>query len=129
MGILESILAMGIGKLIVLGILSTVVGIPVLALLAGTAICVVCGPLFLLNPPWKEGGVLASPRRSSQTRILSFGIVLLAIGIGIIVSVYGVSQPSVWGIAGITISFGGLGLIVSYFVTSAIEKRRRGEKE
>jgi hypothetical protein len=124
MGILEIIAAMEIGRLILLGIFFII------------ALALLVGGIFLSTaviadsdkpPPWVK--TPATPRHAPRKRSLSFGIVLLALGVGILASAYGVSQPSAWGVAGTTILCGGIGLIISYFVESAIDRRHQAEKK
>lgn len=164
MGILKSISEMGIGKLVILGVLWLVVGVPTLALLVtlvvsitsdgsvdastmamilalalgipgfalfvAMAVSVIVGPFALLSAPWKSH-IPALPSPKSRSRNLSFGIVLLTIGVGISASLYVI--PRITGIGGIPmlfgtlILFGGLGLIISYFVVSRIERRHKEE--
>lgn len=113
-------------------ILALALGIPGLGLLVTMAVSIIVGPFALWHAPWKDR-MPSPPTQASRARKLSFGIVLLTIGVGISASLYVI--PRITGIGGIPmlfgtlILFGGLGLIVSYFVVSAIEKRQKEEKD
>jgi hypothetical protein len=104
-------------------------GIPVFALFVTMVISICVGPFALLSSPWRGDRMPTAPKPQSRARNLSFGVVLLTIGIGITASVYII--PRITGLEGIPmlfgtlILFGGLGLIISYFVVSAIEKRQK----
>lgn len=166
MGILKSISEMGIAKLVILGALWLVVGVPTLALLVtlvvsitsdgsvdglttamilalalgipgfalfvGMAVSIIVGPFALWHAPWKDR-MPAPPTQASRARKLSFGIVLLTIGAGIISLAYvlsiipgiGIDEPPM--VLGGLLLFGGLGLIISYIVVSRIEKRQKAE--
>lgn len=56
------------------------------------------------------------------TKILGWGIVFIAIGVGLLIGIYGLAEISVWGILGMALLFGGIGLIVFYLVA-----RRNGK--
>jgi len=118
-GILEALAVMSVGKLILLGFLGLIVGIPALALLVGM---VISFALFLSpNPPWGKEGISIREKISPKTRALGWGIFFLAIGLGIIVAV--ASNTQIWGIAGIALLFGGIGLIIFYFVAVRTERK------
>ena len=57
-----------------------------------------------------------------STKILGWGIVFIAIGVGLLIGIYGLAEISVWGLVGLGLLFGGIGLIVFYLVAA----RRNG---
>ena len=56
------------------------------------------------------------------TKILGWGIVFIAIGVGLLIGIYGFAEITIWGILGMGLLFGGIGLIVFYLVA-----RRNGK--
>lgn len=118
-GLLEALAAMSVGKLILLGTLSLIVGIPALIILLGTIIAVTA--IVSDNAPWGKGGGVRESI-SLKTRALGWGIFFLAVGVGIIVAV--ASSMQIWGIAGIALLFGGIGLIIFYFIAARTERKK-----
>lgn len=118
-GLLEALAAISVGKLILLGALGLIVGIPALVLVVGM---VISFALFLSpNPPWSKHGVRVRESMPLKTRTLGWGIFFLAVGLGIIVAV--ASNVQIWGIAGIALLFGGIGLIIFYFIAARTERK------
>ena len=118
MGILEGLAAMSIGKLILLGVLALIVGIPALVLL----IAVIIAPVAIIsnNPPWGQKSIRGE-RMKPQIRTLGWGIFFIAFGAGILAAV--ALNLQFWGIAGIALLFGGISLIIFYFIAAKSERR------
>ena len=118
-GLLEALAAISVGKLILLGALGLIVGIPALVLVVGM---VISFALFLSpNPPWGKHGVRVRESMSLKTRTLGWGIFFLAVALGILVAV--ASNVQIWGMAGLALLFGGIGLIIFYFVAARSERK------
>ena len=118
---LEALVAMSIGKLILLGVLALIVGIPALVLLVGM---VVGSALFLSpNPPWKDkwNGERTRKSISLKTRALGWGMFFIAVALGILVAV--ASNVQIWGMVGFALLFGGIALIIFYFIASKTERK------
>jgi uncharacterized membrane protein HdeD (DUF308 family) len=121
-GLLEALAAMSVGKLILLGLLALIVGIPVLIFLVGTVIAITAIIGLSDNPPWGKHGISVREKISLKTRALGWGIFFLAVGLGIIVAVAS-KVTLIWGIAGIALLFGGIGLIIFYFIAARTERK------
>jgi len=121
-GLLEALAAMSVGKLILLGALGLIVGIPALTILLGTVIVVTA--IISDNAPWGKHGMGVRGSISLKTRALGWGIFFLAVGLGIIVAVAS-KVMFTWGIAGIALLFGGIGLIIFYFIAARTERKEK----
>lgn len=119
-GLLEALAAISVGKLILLGFLSLIVGIPVIVLLVGMVIVVTA--VISDNAPWGKHRMRVRESISLKTRALGWGIFFLAVGLGILAAV--ASNVQVWGIAGIALLFSGIGLIIFYFVAARTERKK-----
>ena len=125
MGVLETLAAISIGRLILLGILGIIALALFMCIIVGTAAVSGGGKGWYGTRRTEERGT----RRPMEvsTRVIGWGIALVAFGLGILAGIYGVSEASVWGIAGMALLFGGIGLIFFYFI--AVRRERiSGEK-
>ncbi len=116
MGISEALATMTTGKLIALGIFGVIaLGIIVGAIIATSAV---------LGPGRRAvGGVFhEGERMPTYIRVLGWGICLLSVGLGIIMAIYVLPSVSAWGIIGMVLLCGGLGLVVFYLIASRREK-------
>ncbi|MCD6169602.1 MAG: hypothetical protein J7J76_03490 [Candidatus Latescibacteria bacterium] len=116
MGISEALATMTTGKLIALGIFGVIaLGIIVGAIIATSAV---------LGPGRRAvGGALREEKRMpTSIRVLGWGICLLSVGLGIIMAMYVLPSLSAWGIIGMALLCGGLGLVVFYLIASRREK-------
>ena len=115
-------LAMSIGRLIVLGIFGLLALTLIALIIVGTA--AVLGPGISAVRDYAPGRNRSDRKRMPvSTRVLGFGIVFLAIGLGVLAGVYGVADVTLWGIVGMVLLFGGIGLILFYFIASKAEKQ------
>ncbi len=119
MGLLEVLAAMSIGKLILLGVLALIIGIPVLVIVL---IFMIVAPIAIISKslPWSEKSIRGE-RIMPKIRILGWGIFFIAFGAGISAAI--ALNLQFWGIAGITLLSGGIGLIIFYFIAAKSERR------
>ena len=115
-GLLEALAAMSVGKLILLGALALTVGIPALGILAWM-VTEVAGALS----PNRKQGIRIRESISPKTRALGWGIFFLALGLGILVAI--AADVQIWGIVGLALLFGGISLIIFYFIAVKSERR------
>ena len=124
--ILELLANIGTGKLIVLGILVLII----LTIIAGAivATAAVLGPGREAVRDTSVRKEVTKPLRTMpvSTRILGWGIVLSALGLGILVALYLLPEVSVLGVIGTGLAFGGMGLVAFYLIAS---KKERIEEE
>ncbi|OPX32992.1 MAG: hypothetical protein B1H40_01110 [Candidatus Latescibacteria bacterium 4484_181] len=120
MGFFAAIASMGIGRLIVLGIFGIIMLGIIFLTITGTV------AVYRHETPFSRWGNQAteSKRRPVpvSTRLLGWGICLLSVGLGIIMAMYVLPSLSAWGMIGMVLLFGGLGLVVFYLIAS-----RRGK--
>jgi len=117
----DALAAMSTGKVVAL----TVFGALALIVIIGAAIALsaILGPGMVAVRG--EHGV--KPRRpmSASARVLGVGIVLLAVGVGILLGALAASVLGAWGMFGIVIISAGIGLVLFYLVVARAEKRQR----
>ena len=128
----DALAVMSTGKLIALGVLGFIALIIVSAVIV--ALAALLGPGIFAGPGrvrtgrWSGGGPTEAVARRPPTlvsiRVLGFGIVFLAVGLGIVLSLLVVSAAGFWGMVGAVVLCAGLGLIVFYVIASKAEKER-----
>lgn len=125
--ILELLANIGTGKLIVLGILVLIV----LTIIGGAIVgmAAVLGPGREAVRGTSVRKEVTKPLRTMpvSTRILGWGIVLSALGLGILVALYLLPEVSILGIVGTGLAFGGGGLVVFYLIASKRERTEEGK--
>ena len=124
--ILELLANIGTGKLIVLGILVLIILTIIVGAIVATA--AVLGPGREAVRGTSVRKEVTKPLRTMpvSTRILGWGIVLSALGLGILVALYLLPEVSVLGVIGTGLAFGGMGLVAFYLIAS---KKERIEEE
>ena len=126
--ILELLANIGTGKLIVLGIVGIIALFIIFLIITGTAAVLGPGRMAVRGTPArKEAAVEPSKPMPVPTRILGWGIVLSALGLGILVALYLLPEVSILGIVGTGLAFGGGGLVVFYLIASKRERTEEGK--
>ncbi len=120
MSFAESLAMIGTGKLILTGIFGIFALVLIVALVVGTAAVLGPGMLHVTRKKTGEPGQKTMP---VSVRVLGFGIVFLAIGLGIVLSIYLLPMVTTWGTVGMVLLSGGIGLIIFYLIASRVEKR------
>ena len=121
--VLELLVNIGTGKLIVLGIVGIIALFIIFLIITGTAAVLGPGRTAVRGTlARKEAAVEPSRPMPVSTRILGWGIVLSALGLGILVALYLLPEVSILGVIGTGLAFGGMGLVVFYLIASKREK-------
>ena len=129
----DALAVMSTGKLIALGVLGFIVLIVVSA--AIVALAAILGPGIFAGPGrvgtgrWSGGAPRETPQQRPpmpiSVRVLGFGIVFVAVGLGIVLSLLIAPAAGFWGAAGAVVLCAGLGLIVFYVMAEKAEKAER----
>jgi len=124
--ILELLANIGTGKLIVLGIVGLMALFIIFLIITGTAAVLGPGRTAVGGTFARKGAAEPPSTMPVSTRILGWGIVLSALGLGILVALYLLPEVSVLGVIGTGLAFGGMGLVAFYLIAS---KKERIEEE